>query len=275
MIYLEFDFEIDPPELGSDILLAELSEIGFESFVEKPNGLLAYVEKEKFKAQEFERIYILKNPEFEIDWSKTEVEQQNWNEQWEKSFSPITIGGILSVRAPFHTKRNVDFDIVIEPKMSFGTGHHETTYMMLQHILNHDFNSKQVLDMGCGTGVLAILSEMKGAAKIDALDIDPWSFENSRENVKRNQCKNITVLQGDSDLLNDKKYDVILANINRNVLMKDLPIYVDCLNKGGALFMSGFYQTDLNLIGKKCESLGLSFEKNTQKGEWISVKYVF
>lgn len=275
MTYLEFDFKIEPPQPGCDILLAELSAMGFESFVEKEDGLLGYVLKEEFNQVEFDQIHVLNNPEFDIKWSKRDIEQKNWNEEWEKSFSPIKIADVLSVRAPFHPKENTDFDIVIEPKMSFGTGHHETTYMMLQHILAHDFNSKTVLDMGCGTGVLAILAEMKGAEQVEAIDIDPWCYENALENIERNNCKTIKVLQGDSRLLEGKAYDVILANINRNILLKDLPKYADSLKKGGWLFMSGFYHTDLEIISAQCESLGLSFEKKMRKDEWVSAKYVF
>lgn len=275
MIYLEFNFSINPPQPGTDILLAELSELGFESFVEKEDGLLAYVDKKEFDKHEFEQVLVLNNPQFEISWSQREIEQQNWNKEWEKSFNPIKIGEMLSVRAPFHPKEDVAYDIVIEPKMSFGTGHHETTAMMLQHILLDDFRSKSVLDMGCGTGVLAILSEIRGASQIDAIDIDPWSFENSLENALRNQCKKITVMQGDASLLKGKTYDVILANINRNILIADLPAYVNSLKAGGWLFMSGFYASDLDVLSKRCEALGLSFEKKMQKGEWVSVKYVF
>lgn len=275
MTYLEFDFLVNPPQPGGDILLAALSELGFESFVEKEDGLLAYIQKTDFAPHDFEQLPILKHPDIEITWSKKEIEQQNWNKEWEKNFRPIQIGKTLSIRAPFHPKENVKYDIVIEPKMSFGTGHHETTHMMLQQVLKHNFESKRVLDMGCGTGVLAIMTEKKGAAQIDAIDNDTWCYENSLENVARNQCKNIKVWHGDATLLKPNKYDVILANINRNILLRDLPIYAQTLQKKGVLFLSGFYNSDLAEITKKCEALGLSFEKNLEMGEWVSAKYVF
>jgi ribosomal protein L11 methyltransferase len=204
-----------------------------------------------------------------------EIEQENWNATWEQNFNPILVGGVCAVRAPFHEKTEVAYDIVIEPKMSFGTGHHETTHMMLQHILDHDFWGKAVLDMGSGTGVLAILAEKKGAKAVDAVDFDNWCYLNALENVERNNCKNIRVYEGDAALLKGKKYDIILANINRNILLEDLPHYVKCLNTNGLLFLSGFYKEDIIAISAKCGELGLKFEKNLEKNNWVAVKYVF
>jgi len=160
--------------------------------------------------------------------------------------------------------------------MSFGTGHHETTHMMLQHILDYDFKGKSVLDMGSGTGVLAILAAMKGAAHIDAIDIDNWCYLNAKENVERNNCNHINVREGDASLLPvTKTYDVIIANINRNILLNDIPLYAKCLNKKGILFLSGFYEPDITLISKKCNEVALKFEKNLKKNNWVAVKYVF
>ncbi len=274
MVYLEFNFTVIPTQPATDILIAELGAVGFESFVETESGLLAYILKSDFNPTDIEELFILKSPEFKIDWTQKEIVQQNWNAEWEKNFHPIRVGDKCMVRAPFHPRENVDFDIIIEPKMSFGTGHHETTHMMLQHILDTDFESKTVLDMGCGTGVLAILAEMKGAKALDAIDIDEWCFINSKENVDRNHCENIDVYQGDSSLLAGKKYDIILANINRNILLEDIPIYTECLNNEGALFLSGFYLEDLDAISSKCGAYGLEFEKKLEKNNWVSVKYV-
>src|SRR5690606_10164979 len=158
---------------------------------------------------------------------------------------------------------------------SFGTGHHETTHMMLQHILDHDFTGKSVLDMGSGTGVLAILAAKKGAAAIDAIDIDNWCYLNATENVERNNCDHIQVYEGTADLLVDQQYDVIIANINRNILLEDIPAYAKCLVKGGILFVSGFYKEDIPQISEKCEEVGLKFENNLEKNNWVAVKYVF
>lgn len=261
LVYLEYDFKIDPLQPATDILIAELGELGFESFVENETGLLAYILKSEWRDDVLEDLFVFQNPNFEISWTSKEIEQQNWNAEWEKNFHPIKVGEKCLVRAPFHEAVAVDYGIVIEPKMSFGTGHHETTHMMLQHILDTDFSGKSVLDMGCGTGVLAILAKKKGAGDVEAIDIDEWCFLNTQENVERNDCADIKVFQGDSSLLDGKKYDVILANINRNILLEDIPIYTTCLKKGGFLFLSGFYLEDLDAISSKCGAYGLEFEK--------------
>jgi len=198
----------------------------------------------------------------------------NWNEEWEKNFSPIMVDEVCQVRAPFHPKLDTEFDIVIEPKMSFGTGHHATTHMMIQHILKEDWQDKKVLDMGCGTGVLAILSEMKGANPIDAIDIDNWCYLNTLENIERNNCKHISTYEGDAGLLEGKNYDTIIANINRNILLKDMATYANCLNEKGSLFLSGFYQEDLAIIKESCEKLGLSYESHLERDNWIAAKFV-
>ncbi|MEC3965180.1 50S ribosomal protein L11 methyltransferase [Flagellimonas halotolerans] len=274
LTYLEYDFKIDPLQPATDILIAELGELGFESFVENETGLLAYILKCEWRDGVLEDLFVCQNPNFEISWTSKEIEQQNWNAEWEKNFHPIKVGEKCMVRAPFHEAVEVDYDIVIEPKMSFGTGHHETTHMMLQHILDTDFSGKSVLDMGCGTGVLAILAKKKGASEVEAIDIDEWCYLNTQENVERNDCADIKVFQGDSSLLDGKKYDVVLANINRNILLEDIPIYTTCLKKGGFLFLSGFYLEDLDAISSKCDAYGLEFEKNIEKNNWVAAKYV-
>ncbi|MFN7043674.1 MAG: 50S ribosomal protein L11 methyltransferase, partial [Flavobacterium sp.] len=225
-IYIGYHFTIAPVELGSEILIAELGEKAFESFIETETGISAFVQKDLWDTNILEDIQILNNPEFEIEYTFEEIEQVNWNEEWEKNFEPIDVDGKCHVRAPFHEKTNAEFDIVIEPKMSFGTGHHETTHMMIQHILETDFTNKKTLDMGCGTAILAILAEMKGAQPIDAIDIDNWCYLNSIENAERNNCKHISVYEGDASLLVGKKYDIIIANINRNILLNDMQQYV-------------------------------------------------
>ena len=275
MTYLEFNFKVAPFNLGSEILIAELGQIGFESFVENDTGFLAYIPKQDYKDNALEEVQLFNNPEFKISWKSKVIEQQNWNSQWEKNFDPIKVDNRCIVRAPFHEKEEVDYEIIIEPKMSFGTGHHETTHMMLQHILDIDFNNLSVLDMGCGTGILAILAEKRGAKTIDAIDIDNWCYLNSIENIERNNCTNITVFQGDANLLKTKKFDVIIANINRNILLQDIPTYVKCLTANGLLLLSGFYLKDLEMISQKCEAFGLKFEKKFKKNNWVAAKYVF
>ncbi|WP_396163843.1 50S ribosomal protein L11 methyltransferase [Flavobacterium sp.] len=273
-IYIGYHFTIEPIELGSEILIAELGEKAFESFIETETGISAYVQKDLLSENILEDIQILDNPEFNISYTFEEIEQVNWNEEWEKNFEAIEVDGKCHVRAPFHEKTNAEYDIVIEPKMSFGTGHHETTHMMIQHILETDFTNKKTLDMGCGTAILAILAEMKGAQPIDAIDIDNWCYLNSIENAERNNCKHISVYEGDASLLAGIKYDIIIANINRNILLNDMQQYVDCLNTNGILFLSGFYTEDIPFISESCTSKGLTYVKQFERNNWVALKFV-
>lgn len=273
-IYIGYHFTIDPVELGSEILIAELGEKAFESFIETETGISAFVQKELWDTNILEDIQILSNPEFKIEYTFEEIEQVNWNEEWEKNFEPIDVDGKCHVRAPFHEKTSAEYDIVIEPKMSFGTGHHETTHMMIQHLLETDLVGKKTLDMGCGTAILAILAEMKGAQPIDAIDIDNWCYLNSIENAERNNCKHISVYEGDASLLVGKKYDVIIANINRNILLNDMQQYVDCLNENGILFLSGFYTEDIPVISESCTSKGLTYVKQFERNNWVALKFI-
>lgn len=273
-IYIEYRFTVQPPEPASDILIAELGEAGFESFVEEDDAVLAYIQKTDWNLEILNDIDILSNANFEITFSHKEIEQENWNATWEQNFQPIVVNDVCMIRAPFHEPIGVEYDIVIEPKMSFGTGHHETTHMMLQHILELDVKEKTVLDMGSGTGVLAILSAMRGATEIEAIDIDNWCYLNAKENVERNSMDFIKVYEGDVMLLKDKKYDLIIANINRNILLTDIPAYINSLNSNGILLLSGFYIEDLAMITEKCNEGGLKFEKNLERNNWVAAKYV-
>lgn len=272
--YLEFRFKIEPLQPASEILVAELGYLGFESFVEEEDGITAYIPAEEYEDDLLAGVHILQSEEFEITYSKGEIEQVNWNEEWEKNFNPIMVDDTCSVRAPFHSAPDVEYDIVIEPKMSFGTGHHATTHMMIQHILKNDWNDKTVLDMGCGTGVLAILASLKGAKFVDAIDIDNWCYQNTLENVDRNDCDNINVEEGGAELLQARKYDMILANINRNILLRDIPIYLDCLNEKGSLFLSGFYEEDIPVIKEACIKNGLKYIEHFEKSNWVAVKFL-
>ncbi|MBU2927399.1 50S ribosomal protein L11 methyltransferase [Winogradskyella psychrotolerans] len=273
-LYIGYTFTVSPLQPAVEILIAELGYAGFESFVENEEGVIAYIQKEEWNENILDAIYILGSDEFEISYTFEEIAQTNWNEEWEKNFNPIVVDDVVSVRAPFHEKPDTKFDLIIEPKMSFGTGHHETTHMMIQHILKNDFTNKSVLDMGCGTGVLAILAEKVGAAKLDAIDIDNWCYLNSIENVERNDCKNISVYEGDVKLLEGKIYDSIIANINRNILLADISEYAKCLNKNGSLFLSGFYKEDIPLIEAECNKQMLKLEETLQKGQWVSLKFI-
>lgn len=271
--YLEFQFKIHPPVPASEILIAELGSLGFESFVENEDGVTAYILKEEFNENMLTEVRILDSDEFKISYSSSEIQQVNWNEEWEKNFQPIVVDDICSVRAPFHPKPETEFDIVIEPKMSFGTGHHATTHMMIQFILKNEWKGKSVLDMGCGTGVLAILSSQKGANPVEAIDIDNWCYLNSLENIERNNVPEISVKEGGAELLGEKKYDVIIANINRNILLNDMQKYVLVLQPDGDLYLSGFYKEDIPIIQEACEKLGLKFQENLEKDKWVAVKF--
>lgn len=273
--YLEFRFKIEPLQPASEILVAELGYLGFESFVEEDDGLIAYIPAEEFEDDLLAGVHVLQSEEFEITYAKAEIEKVNWNEEWEKNFNPILVDEVCSVRAPFHEDPDAEFDIVIEPKMSFGTGHHATTHMMIQHILKNDWEDKSVLDMGCGTGVLAILANLKGAKTVDAIDIDNWCYQNTLENIARNECDTINVEEGGAELLQDRKYDMILANINRNILLRDIPTYAKCLNANGNLFLSGFYEEDIPVIKKACETLDLEYIEHFERENWVAVKFSF
>lgn len=272
--YLGFHFSVEPKELGSEILVAELGELPFESFIDSDSGIVAYIQKQFWTENILDDLHILTSPEFKVSYTIEEIVQVNWNEEWEKNFEAIDVEGMCHVRAPFHPITEAKYDIVIEPKMSFGTGHHETTHMMIQHLLETDVDGKKTLDMGCGTAILAILAEMKGAQPIDAIDIDNWCYLNSIENAERNNCNQITVYEGDADLLKGKKYDLIIANINRNILLNDMKSYVDCLNKGGILLLSGFYNEDIPFIDASCSEKGLTYVKKLERNNWVSLKYI-
>ena len=272
-IYIEYHFIMFPLQPTSEILVAQLGELGFESFTETETGLKAYIQKKELDPVLIDDIQVLNSLEFEISYKVAEIPQVNWNAEWEKNFNPIEVNEECALRAPFHPPFNVKYEIIIEPKMSFGTGHHETTITMLQFILENDFKEKSVIDMGCGTAVLAILSEMKGATEIDAVDIDEWCYENSIENIERNLCKKILVYQGDASFFKEKNYEVIIANINRNILLQDMEIYSKSLEDNGTLYLSGFYKEDLELITETCNNLGLTFVENKVRNNWIAAKF--
>ena len=273
MNYIEYDFTVSPTEMGAEILMAELAEVGFDSFEDTPTGIKAYIPKNSWNEQILQDIYLLSNPEFTISYQIKEIEQVNWNEEWEKNFSPIVVEDLCTVRANFHPVPNTRYDIVITPKMSFGTGHHETTYMMLQQLLPLSLEGTKVLDMGCGTGILAIMAALRGAHDIIAIDIDPWCVENATENVQQNNCSFITIKEGDVSLIAGEQYNLILANINRNILLSDIPAYTQALLPQGLLLVSGFYEEDLPAIKEKCQEVGLTYLSHIERNRWVSAKF--
>ena len=268
--YLEFNFNISPLQPWNEILMAELIEIGFDSFTEEHNGILAYIQKDLFDDKQLQEINMFSNEAVEISYTYQEMPNINWNEEWEKNFEPINVEDQVSIRAEFHSNQNLPHEIIIQPKMSFGTGHHATTYLMIQQMLDMDFENKTVLDMGCGTSVLAIFAKQKGAGKTVAIDIDEWSVENSKENAERNNV-DLDISQGTADNLGAENFDIILANINRNILISDIPTYVSVLNDGGQLLLSGLCFFDVDDVLEVCNEQKLILKRKLQREEWVSL----
>jgi ribosomal protein L11 methyltransferase len=269
MNYVEVSFLLDPILPAREVLMAELAELGFESFVESEEGLTAYIQQPDWNEGLLEGLMTSSIPDLKISWEVKTIEATNWNAEWEKSFDPISVDGACLIRAPFHEiQGDYKFVITIEPKMSFGTGHHATTHLIISEMLQMEWEGLDVLDMGSGTAVLAILAEKKGARDIDAIDIDEWAFENAEENASRNDCSKIRCLLGGAELLGDKKYDIILANINRNILLRDMHLYRAVLKDGGKILFSGFYEQDVVELEKVATPLGLKIQNKRLMNEW-------
>jgi len=272
--YIGYTFKVEPREPGTEILIAQLGLVNFESFVETEEGVQAYIQSKDWNEGMLKEVQILNSEEFSISYEEEVIEQVNWNSEWEKNFEQIQVDNKVSIRAPFHENPGLEFDIVIEPKMSFGTGHHETTHMMIQQLLDMDLDGKKTLDMGCGTGILAIFAEMRGARPIDAIDIDNWCYENTLENAERNGCRFITTYEGDASMLKGRSYDVIIANINRNILLNDMETYFECLNDGGVILFSGFYKEDIPMMHDAASKYGLKLDRTIERNNWVSLKYL-
>jgi ribosomal protein L11 methyltransferase len=269
MNYVEVSFLLDPILPAREVLMAELAEIAFESFVESEEGLTAYIQQPDWNEVLLEGLMTSSIPDLKISWEIKTIEATNWNAEWEKSFDPISVDGACLIRAPFHEiQGDYKFVITIEPKMSFGTGHHATTHLIISEMLQMEWEGLDVLDMGSGTAVLAILAEKMGARDIDAIDIDEWAFENAEENASRNDCSKIRCLLGGAELLGDKKYDIILANINRNILLRDMHLYRAVLKDGGKILFSGFYEQDVTELEKVATPLGLKIKNKRLMNEW-------
>lgn len=256
----------------ADILIAELGELGFDAFVETESGFSAYIDEDKYVQTDLEETISRYSGITPISYNTQKIERQNWNEEWERNFEPLFISNQVSVRASFHEKPEAaKYDIVINPKMSFGTGHHETTTLMIENQLTLDHQGKRVLDMGCGTGILAIMAGELGAAEIVAVEIEDWTVENARENAGINNYPQIDVrLGGAETIAGDEPYDIILANINRNVLLEDMPAYTAVLKKEGTLLLSGFYTEDLPILQDRAAALGLTYISHREKNNWVS-----
>lgn len=275
MDYTEVHFQVEPQSTGTEILIAMLSQIGYESFMETEEGLTAYIQSPQFQLADLDELQQNLAPDINFTFTSTTVKSQNWNEVWESNFNPVIIGEKVFVRAPFHEPdESYEYEIIIEPKMSFGTAHHETTMMMIELMLEANLSGKTVLDMGCGTGILAILAEMLGAKGIVAIDNDEWAYNNAIENVRKNKCKHITVFKGTVDLLNHEKFDIVLANINRNVLLTEMEKYTDHLVQEGVLIISGFYAEDVDIIDQSVSNCGLHMVKQESKNDWAAVRFI-
>ena len=276
MDYIELSINFEPRDPWADIAIALLSELPFESFIETETGILAYIPALSFDKEEVQKALSENFPKDEVHFSIKDrfIEQENWNAKWESDFEPVHVGEELSILAPFHDKTLAKKRIIeIMPKMSFGTGHHQTTRLMCSFLLEEDVNSKKVLDMGTGTGILAILSEQLGATSILAVDIEDWSVENTLENAERNACSKIEGRCGDIDSIGEKDFDIILANINRNILLRHLPSYSEKLTKNGILFLSGFFNTDAEDLKQAAAREGLSFVDQKSEENWCALKF--
>ena len=274
MDYYQVTWQIDPPYPGSEILIAELSEIGYESFEETSKGIKAYIAFDRFDINQLEALASRLGDNFKSSWQYEIIKKQNWNEIWESGYDPVVIRDLVYVHASFHDKNpGYRYQLEIAPMMSFGTAHHETTALMMEWMLEEDFSGKAVLDMGCGTGILAIFAELMGAKRVTAIDNNPVAVENARLNARKNNCKHVDVFQGET-VLQELTYDLILANINRNVLLNNLPVFAEHLNDEGIMMLSGFYEKDLKTIVTLADKHNIRFTGKLEKNKWIAARFV-
>lgn len=278
--YTEVNFTIEPHvEAIAEALMSALEGIGYDGFAYSDTGFLAYIPTKQFDPEAIAKLELLEffSDRYRITYNWKGLKDQDWNKTWEKSFTPIIVDCRIVVRAGFHDRiPGMKYDIVIDPKMSFGTGHHATTVLMLRAILQHasSFKDQRVLDMGCGTGILGIMASKAGAREVVGIDIDQWAYNNAMQNIRTNHRKCMRIKIGDASRLQQEvPFDIILANINRNILLNDMPRYVECLNPEGLLILSGFYEQDLPMIREKAESLGLRYHKYYEEKQWVAVMF--
>lgn len=276
MGYLEFVFSIETKEdYQRDLLINALGEAGFDTFEETPEGFNAYIKSSEFNEEDFHNALSPYKEIYSFSWEQNQVAQKNWNQIWESNFEPLLIKEQCYVRATFHQpKPEYPLEIIIDPKMSFGTGHHQTTTMMMEFILEEDFRDKRVLDMGSGTGILAILAHKLGSKDITAIDYDAICYDSMIENSRLNHTPLNQILCGSKDVIPEREFDIVLANINRNILLDQFDRYSNVLAPGGELYISGFYYADLESLIDKASTLNLSFVKKKLLDTWCSAKFL-
>lgn len=279
MQYIEVTFSVNPvSETANDIIAALAAELGFESFVESPEGTIGYIPAPLYNEEALhEALTDFPMNDTTITLTAQEMEDKDWNEEWEKNFfEPIVVDNRCVIHSTFHKDYpKATYDIIINPQMAFGTGHHQTTRLIISYLLDIDLQGKTVLDMGCGTSILAILASMRGASSLTAIDIDEWCVNNSIDNFTLNHIDNIKVFQGDaSSLATEGPFDVIIANINRNILLADMQHYVARMNKGAEIYFSGFYESDLPMIQAEAERLGLRYLSHRVEKDWTAAQFV-
>jgi ribosomal protein L11 methyltransferase len=276
MQYIQVTFIVTAIEAyQQDLLIAELADIGFNTFEDTANGFSAFIDFDSYSQQQLTDVLVTFDGQFEYTYTVTEIAAENWNEEWEKNFEPLIIDQRCYVRATFHTPQpQYQYEIVIDPKMAFGTGHHQTTTMMMQYILDADVKGKVILDMGCGTGILAILAAKMGASAVTAIDNDEVCYLSAIENAALNNIPVINVSCGGKETIPDDSYDVILANINRNILLDQIPVYATVLKKGAEIYFSGFYESpDLDMIRIACETQNIQYCDHKKIGDWVATRF--
>lgn len=277
MDYIELNLKLVPKDPWAEVLMVELADNGYESFVQTDDGLIAYAQVAHVDSNEpFKNTSIINNhPDYKVEWSVKIIPQQNWNAVWEADFQPVGVEDYLTILAPFHSKKDEKGMIVeILPKMSFGTGHHQTTWMMSKALFELKEIPENVLDMGTGTGVLAIVAEKLHAKNIVAVDIEDWSIENTIENAERNSCTKIEAICGDIDAVEGRSFGLILANINKNVLKLHMKNYAEMLEKNGTLLLSGFFDTDVDELVTFAGQFGLNKVRVINKDNWAAIELI-
>lgn len=272
--FKEVEFFLEPLIPGRDVLIAALAEQSYDSFEETESGFKAYITEDLYDESVVKDIISQYSSICEIEFTSGDIESVNWNEEWEKNYPPVLVDDLCLVKAPFHDiKEDVEFELLIEPKMSFGTAHHDTTHLMIQWLLELRPEGKSVLDMGCGTGVLAILAQQMNASRVTAIDNYVWAYENTKENAERNNTAQMNVIHGDAEVLGDESFDLIIANINRNVLMDDIPAYIDVLNDNGQMIISGFFRRDADMLTDLSKKHGLEKIGEKYRNDWASILF--